>query len=76
MKLTYWVAERLDDSSAYSVRHETRKACIAELKAIREANLSLPEYQRPAFGGLRKVTIEYASAFDLARQLLTDPGNK
>ena len=52
--LTYWVAECLDDSKAYSIRAKTKK----EAEAKRNANPLA--YDEP-----RKVSIYYKDAFDL-----------
>jgi hypothetical protein len=64
MKLTYWVAERLDDSPAYSIRERTRKAA-------KNAMVGQPH---ASFGTLHKVTVEYDSAFDLLKQCLQEGG--
>lgn len=68
MKLTYWVAECLTDSTAYSVRERTRKAVVARL------NQKGPQALAGTYGKPHKVTIEYASAFDLLVQCLSEGG--
>ena len=57
MKLTYWVAECLDDSQAYNIRHKTKKGATI----LRD---SLSGRFSPVF----KVTVEYTDGFDLMDQ--------
>ena len=65
MKLNYWIADNLRDSSCYSIRAKTKKA----------VNAQLGEIWNPAdFDPARKVTIIYSDAFDLALQLLGEGG--
>ena len=63
MKLTYWVAPRLDDSESYSIRAKTRKEC--------KRLLALAEYYGE-FGPIRKVVVEYQSGFALVEQCLSE----
>lgn len=66
MKLTYWVAPRLNDSDAYSVRATTKK----------EAQQLLDAHDCPEdYGPLKKVTVEYSNGFDLLKQCLSESGN-
>lgn len=67
MKLTYWIADCLDDSPCYSIRKRTRKAVKAKLAEMD------PEY-RSAYGKPRKVVVEYASAMDLLSNALGEGG--
>ena len=64
MKLTYWISESLDDRDVYSIRERTKRAALAELAT-----------RGGSHGPVRKVTIEYADAFDLVRKLTTDRGS-
>lgn len=65
MKLTYWIAECLDDSHAYNIRAKTRKAVVAEL-AEKEGEI------REGYGPPKKVTVEYQDAFDLMDQCMNE----
>jgi hypothetical protein len=61
MKLTYWVANCLNDHWCYSIRKKTKKEVVAEIAAYYK-----PEnYSQP-----KKVTIEYDDAFDLMAQCI------
>lgn len=55
MKLTYWHAECLTDANVYDIRTRTRK----------EAKARLADRDPKDYGPVKKVTIEYADAFDL-----------
>jgi hypothetical protein len=55
MKLTYWIAECLDDSRHYTVKAKTKK----------EVEAMLAERDRSNFGPVKKVTVEYSDGFDL-----------
>lgn len=66
MKLTYWVAECLSDSTAYSIRERTRKAVVARL------NETGPNRMAGSYGKPHKVVVEYDSAFDLLVQCLSE----
>lgn len=63
-KLTYWIAEHLNDASCYSIRRRLRHEVITEVKGDRPW-----EYDKP-----RKVTIRYRDAFDLMFKLLREGG--
>ena len=56
MKLTYWVAQCLNESDAYSMRARTRKECVAMLT---------DDYNPEDYAPPKKVTIEYRDGFDL-----------
>ena len=61
MKLTYWIAECLNDSSAYNIRCTTK----------REVKERLADHYDPdGYGPVRKVTVEYNNAFDLMQVCL------
>jgi hypothetical protein len=60
MKLTYWYAQCLDDSEAYSVREKTKKAAVQKVA----------DNPHTAFGPVTKVTVEYDNAFDLMEQCM------
>jgi hypothetical protein len=64
MKLTYWVAVCLDDHKCYNVRARTK----------REAQALLDERSAESYGPLHKVTVEYASAFELVNESLSEDG--
>ena len=61
MKLTYWVAECLNDSSCYSIRRKTK----------REVKEAVAEY-RKGYGPPHKIVVEYTDAFDLLTQCLSE----
>lgn len=64
MKLTYWVAECLNDANCYSIRTKTKRVCLRLVTESRKGSRGCsPEYAPP-----RRVTIEYADAFDLMRE--------
>lgn len=63
MKVTYWVAPYLDDSSAYSIRAKTRREVIQALSRY-------PDNGAGIFGPIEKVTVEYEDGFDLLRKCL------
>jgi hypothetical protein len=58
MKLTYWIADCLDDSDVYSIRERTKKECAARRQVLGEQGYGKP----------RKVTVEYSDGFDLLNQ--------
>ena len=60
MKVTYWVAHRLDNDELYSIRRKTKKECA----------LAKPSEN---YGAPRKVTVEYDSGFDLLTKCIS-PG--
>ncbi len=61
-RLVYWVACRLDDSEAYSIRARTRRECVA-----RRAQFEEPD---ESFGPPHKVIVTYTNAFDLLDRVL------
>lgn len=83
MKLTYWVADCLDDSRCYSIRGKTRKEVLAEL-AKEGLQLTEPEDEEDEpcyhdscgrkYGVPRKITVEYKNGFDLLCQALCEGG--
>ena len=64
MKLTYWVAKVIGDSPSYNIRARTKKAALAVV-----AQNNAEDYE-PVF----KVVVEYASAFDLIDEALSEVG--
>ena len=65
MKLTYWMAECLDDSAVYNIRERTK----------REAKTKLASgYSASTFGPIRKVEIEYSDGFELVWLCLNESG--
>ncbi len=60
MKLTYWLAECLNDSTAYNIRRKTRRAVT---------NI-LADHDRSRYGPVRKVAVEYSDGFDLLNQCM------
>ena len=65
MKLTYWMAECLNDSAAYSIRRKTKRAVVEALRT---------EVYAGNYGKPKKVTVEYVDAFDLLGQCLGEGG--
>jgi hypothetical protein len=65
MKLTYWMAECLNDSSAYNLRAKTKREVVAMLDE---------HWDRSSYGPPRKVTVEYADGFDLMAECLSEGG--
>lgn len=68
MKLIYWVAECLTDSTAYSIRELSRAAVVARLNE-KGSNAPAGTYGKP-----HKVTVEVRSAFDLLVRCLSEGG--
>jgi hypothetical protein len=64
--LTYWIADSLGDSSCYSVRERTRKACA---DAVAARNAPARTYGKP-----RKVEVHYTDKVDLVQKLLGEGG--
>jgi hypothetical protein len=64
MKVTYWHAECLNDSQAYSIREKLKRNAVAA-KAAAD-----PE----AYGPITKVTVEVEDVFDLLRLALGECG--
>jgi hypothetical protein len=63
--LTYWIADCLNDSKAYSKRAKTRKAVAALVRAG-----GAPE----EFGKPRKIEVPYNGMLDLVQRLLGEGG--
>jgi hypothetical protein len=63
MKLSYWVANRLDDSRVYSIRTKTKKEALAALEES-----GIPR----SFGPVHRVTVEYYDAFDLMQSCMCE----
>lgn len=57
--LVYWVAVRLDDNAAYSVRALTRKECSQEVSRQKHGRFEKP----------RKVVVRYAHPLDIVRHV-------
>jgi hypothetical protein len=66
MRLVYWLATRVDDSSAYSFRTRTRAECYA---ALRKEWGTSASYLSP-----RKIIVEYEDALDLVKHALGEGG--
>ena len=64
MKLTYWIVECTHDAQCYNIRQRTKKAAIA-MAATYSDSFTQPPH---------KVVVEYADAFDLMEQCLTEGG--
>ena len=64
MKLTYWIAECLDDSHVYNIRARTRREVVA----------ALASYDVASYGPPKKVTFEYRDGFDLMNECLREGG--
>lgn len=75
MKLTYWVAESLNDSEVYNVREKTKKAAVAVVEAS-DRTFGTEDFgtRYADYGRVRKVTVEYADAFDMMEQCLIENG--
>jgi hypothetical protein len=77
-KLTYWAAERLDDSKCYSLIGKTRKAVQEQLD---ELNRFYQEEQthliwHAKFGPIEKHVIIYKDAFALLDMLTGEGGGR
>ena len=59
--LTYWMAECLNDSSAFNIRRKTRREVAAEVAT---------RYNPGDYGKPKKVTVEYENALDLVTMCL------
>lgn len=66
MKLTYWIAKQDKDHSCYDLRARTRKECN---EMIAKAGQREGYYAAPI-----KVVVEYANAFDLMDQCMSEGG--
>lgn len=56
-KLTYWIADCLDDHECYSIRTKTKKECAEQ---VAERNAEKVYYGQP-----RKVVVEFIDMHDL-----------
>jgi len=65
VKVTYWLAPRLNDSPVYSLRARTKREVLAKIASGDASD----------FGPVEKVVIEYRDAFDLVQQLVGSEGN-
>ena len=65
-RLTYWIADCLNDSRCYSIREKTRKAVVAKLNDGTQVPGS--------YGAPRKVTVEYNDTFDLMCMAMGEGG--
>lgn len=63
MRLTYWIAACLNDSSVYSIRAATKR----EVVAIIDSDYNPSNYGKPT-----KVTVEYTSGLDLLQQCMCE----
>jgi hypothetical protein len=66
-KLTYWVAECLNDSQCYSIIDRTKKGAIAKVEAADKCN---------RYGPVRKQFIDYRDAFDLFDWCTSEAGGR
>ena len=66
MKLSYWVAECLNDSKCYSLRAKTKKEVVALLAS--------GNWRRSDYGPVKRVEFEYRDAFDLMENCLMESG--
>lgn len=66
MKLTVWIAEQNQDSSAYNIVTRTKREALAEMRARPST-----EWEGPV-----KVTIEYQDAFDLFTRATGESGGR
>jgi hypothetical protein len=65
MKLTYWVAENLDDSQCYNIRAKTKKEVLNKITLVSKEWENETDLVAPKYGPVHKVEVEYADAFDL-----------
>jgi len=65
MKLTYWCAPCLNDSECYSIRAKTKREAVEMVKLYKASGGT-------RYGTIRKVTVEYASGFELLDQCLSE----
>lgn len=73
-KLTYWVAERLDDSHCYSLIGKTKKSVQQQLDDIGVEQANSP--WKASFGPIEKRTIQYKDAFDLFDWCTSEGGGR
>jgi len=71
MRLTYWIAERYDDSRTYSIRGRRRKDVVEELKAF-GLTAAGGSGDGATFSAVHKVVVEYADAYDLMLQAMSE----
>lgn len=62
-KLYVWIAERTDDSQAYSLIGKTKKAVQEQLDQVLEEQKDSP--WKAHFGPIERKVINYKDAFDL-----------
>ena len=65
MKLTYWIANCMDDSQAYSIRRKTKKAVVEALEAH-------DDEWKMSFSPPHKVTVEYKDSFELMMECMQE----
>lgn len=70
--LSYWLAKRVDDSQAYSIRAKTKREAQGQLRELKKMHAG--SRYAPEFEPLELVERTYRNAFDLALKLLQDPG--
>lgn len=73
MRLTYWIAECLNDSQAYNIRERTKREAKEEL-ARRQGEYAELGCSGPRYSPVRKVTVEYDDGFDLMWMCLSAGG--
>lgn len=76
-KVTYWMAECLNDSPVYSIRTKLKKEAEALLAKVERKNIKLVgenRQYRSKFGPLKKVVVEYASVLDLVFDAQSEGG--
>lgn len=82
-KVTWWVAECLDDIRVYSIRGRTKAEVLAELASINLKKYKHEDYglcwadvdtNRARFALPKKVTFEYRNTLDLVFSLLGGGG--
>lgn len=66
-KLTYWIAECIDDHVCYSIVDKTKHGCKKKLEERGRPQGYLPAAKR---------TIVYKDAFDLMEQLTSEDGGR
>ena len=80
-KVSYWVAECLNDGKCYSIRAKTKKEVIQELKKLNvvkrrmdQKNFEWSNDDYRFSNPIRKVTVFYKDAFDLICQCHQEGG--
>lgn len=66
MKLTYWYAQRKNDSDCYSIIAKTKK----------EAQAKVDHIGAECFEPVEKRTIDYADGFDLFEMVTSEGGGR